>query len=101
MKDFLTFLWVIANLIGIGFMKTRKSKIADGKAVSDPLTVGEIKLTWTLCVLSPVIVGAILYYGWQEKLPRKAKEANRISIFAFLLDLPLLFVLRATGVLLF
>ena len=30
-------------------------------------------------VMSPILAGAILYYGWKKQLPQKAKEANKWS----------------------
>jgi hypothetical protein len=53
----------------------------------DALTKAEVSQTWPICILSPVLGGAILYLGWKKKLPFKAKHANKISIMAFMVVL--------------
>lgn len=60
-----------------------KSKLSPGQISSDPLTIGEKILIWVFCVLNPFLAGAILYYGWKNRLPVKAKAANRISWISF------------------
>ena len=50
--------------------------------------MGKEKLyIWAIYLLNPIWGGAILYYGWKNKLPVKAKSANQISLWAFFLEL--------------
>ena len=35
-------------------------------------------------IFSPVVAGAIYYYGWRKKFPQKASQANRYSWIIFL-----------------
>jgi hypothetical protein len=53
----------------------------------NPLTKFESFNVWLICLLCPVIGGAILYSGWKKVLPIKAKQAKTISIMAFLIFL--------------
>jgi hypothetical protein len=36
-------------------------------------------------LIDPVVAGAFFYYGWKKMLPNKAKQANAISLWAFLI----------------
>jgi hypothetical protein len=78
----------IAGLVySLIFMLSLKSKVLshyDKLVCNDPLTQFEIYKTWIICIFSPVLGGAILYNGWKHKLPFKAKQANKISILAFI-----------------
>lgn len=50
----------------------------------DGLLVGKEKWIVLLTVLlSPMLAGAVYYYGWAKKLPIKAKQANKYSYIAF------------------
>jgi hypothetical protein len=51
-----------------------------------PLSITETLLCWLFCLASPIVSGGILYYGWRKQLPLKARQANRISYFAFGLE---------------
>ena len=72
--------------------KLMKAQISEGPEwkrrilSEEPLTANEKILTWICCIFNPIIAGAILYYGWRKRLPTKAKQANRISWVAFLID---------------
>jgi len=69
-----------------------KSKVTEGQVNSDSLSKGKEKIiTWIICIINPIWGGAILYYGWKKKLPTKAKQANKISMIAFLIELVLVF----------
>jgi hypothetical protein len=78
-------LWLIALIVVIIFEITTKRKLERGQISQEPLSVGEKVLTWICCLFNPIIAGAILYYGWRNRLPTKAKSANRISWLAFLI----------------
>ncbi len=68
-------------------LKVRKSARA-GQAI-DSLGEGEKVYVWVSSLLNPVFSGAAFYYGWKKLLPHKAKQANAISLWAFLIELVL------------
>jgi hypothetical protein len=77
------------------FMLNRKSTVLlvhDVDASKEPLKKFEIYNISIICLLSPILGGAILYYGWKKDMPRKAKHANKISILAFIADLFIFFL---------
>jgi len=85
--------------IAVAFFEVlTKRKLAQGQISDEPLNSTEKILTWLFCFLNPVLAGAILYYGWKKVLPVKAKQANNISLWAFLLAIILFGVLLFTGV---
>ena len=66
-----------------------KKKVSGGQIIEEGLNSKEKLFIWILCFLNPIIAGAIFYYGWKEKLPNKAKQANQISLWAFFITLML------------
>jgi len=90
-------IWLAALGVTIWLMKSRKSKVPDGQVANDPLTTEEKIIVWLACLLSPVLAGAIFYYGWKKKLPVKAGKANTISLLAFALELILGIVFFSRG----
>jgi hypothetical protein len=53
----------------------------------DPLTKKEKIIIWIICVFTPIWGGAIFNYGWKKLLPVKAKKANNISLWVFLIEI--------------
>lgn len=74
-----------------------KKKLTPGQISEDPLSGGEKTLIWIFCILNPFLAGAIFYYGWKNRLPVKAKAANRISWIAFGLSAVLLVITNMFG----
>ena len=72
-------------------MVTVKNKATSGHA-HHGLTAEENLFVWVASMVSPVFAGAIFYYGWKKVLPLKAKQANTISLWAFLIELVIGFV---------
>jgi hypothetical protein len=83
----MSYIFYIFIVVAIIFEIITKRKLEENQISEEPLTVGEKVLTWICCIISPIIAGAIFYYGWRKRLPTKAKAANRISWIAFLIDL--------------
>ena len=54
--------------------------------VDGDLTKKEKVIIYILCLLNPIFVWTILYYGWKKKLPIKAKKANKISFISFWIE---------------
>ena len=75
-------------------MSKTKKQVPDGQVSQEPLTRREKLIIWIFCFLNPIVAGAVFYYGWKKKLPIKAKSANQISLWAFLI-LIVLFALAA------
>lgn len=63
-------------------MRKNASAIAVNQIDESPLSTKEKVICWILCILNPVMAGAIFYYGWKKKLPKKAEQANKISWMA-------------------
>lgn len=91
---------LIKVLLGLGafitsivFMIRVKSKIVSGQISQEALTKKEKTIIWVLCLLNPLIAGAVFYYGWKKLLPKKAKQANTISFAAFGIVLVLVIIL--------
>lgn len=78
-------IFLIVLIATIYLMSKTKKQVPDGQTSQEPLTGQEKLMIWILCFLNPIIAGAIFYYGWKTKLPVKAKSANQISLWAFLI----------------
>ena len=76
---------MIGAVVALIFVWRSRSQLVSGSVVPDSLTGNEKLYVWLLCLLSPVLAGAIFYYGWKKVAPQKAKSANRISIVALLI----------------
>ncbi len=79
----LQIMFFAALIISTYLMIIKAKKIPDGQMSDEPLTLLEGLIISILCFFNPYVSGVIFYYGWKKKLPRKAKQANRISIIAF------------------
>jgi hypothetical protein len=75
----LNILFLVATLYAVYFYdKVRKSP-----STNDGLTQNE-KISVILSeIFSPVLAGAIYYYGWRKKFPKKASQANKYSWIIF------------------
>ncbi len=84
---FLKRIIIIVGFVGtiIYLVKMRRS-VPEGEVTSESLSKKEKIMVWIFCFLNPILAGAVFYYGWKRKLPIKAKEANKISIGAFSIE---------------
>ncbi|MBP9701632.1 MAG: hypothetical protein KBD47_01460 [Candidatus Pacebacteria bacterium] len=76
-------IWLIALVCSIALMINRRGKVQKGQTSQEGLIRSEKGMVWVLSLLNPILCGAILYYGWKNILPNKAKKANQISLLAF------------------
>lgn len=76
-------------IITIVYMIKEKRRVPEGQIVQDSLIGKQKALIWILCLLNPIVAGAIFYYGWKKRLPVKAKQANQISLWAFVIEIVL------------
>ena len=76
-------------IITIVYMIKEKRRVIEGQISQDPLTGGQKGLIWVLCLLNPIVAGAVFYYGWKKRLPVKTKQANQISLWAFFIEIVL------------
>ncbi|MCA9363629.1 hypothetical protein KC727_00175 [Candidatus Kaiserbacteria bacterium] len=44
-----------------------------------------------LCAIDPLIAGGVFYYGWKKHLPKKAHQANQLSLWVFFIEFVLFF----------
>jgi len=79
---------LVVLIIAIWYTFKVRNQAKAGQAVND-LHVGEKVYVWVSCLLNPVFSGAFFYYGWKKLLPVKAKKANSISLWAFLIEVVL------------
>jgi hypothetical protein len=80
-------IWLAALIFGIWFMVEKKKNITAEQPSLDPLSGKEKLLVFVLCLVNPIVLGAIFYYGWKKKLPQQAKTANYLSFAAFVIFL--------------
>jgi len=83
--------WLAALILGIWYMVNKKKNIPDGQQTLEPLSGKEKLLVFVLCLVNPLILGAVFYYGWKKKLPQQAKTANYLSFAAFAIFLVIFF----------
>lgn len=79
---------LLVLISAIWYMVSVKGKIKTGQ-VADQLSGGEKLYIWIASLLNPVFSGAVFYYGWKKVLPQRAKQANSISLWAFLIEIVL------------
>jgi hypothetical protein len=85
----------IISLVVLGtaiWYMLKVKKQAQSNQVASTLSGGEKTFIWIASLLNPIFSGAVFYYGWKKLLPMKAKQANHISMWAFLIELVLGFV---------
>ncbi len=80
---------VLVFITTIIYMIHKRRPVAKGEALDAPLTRGEVIAVTVFCLLDPILTGAIFYYGWKKRLPVKSRQANRISIWAFVIEIVL------------
>lgn len=80
-------------IITIVYMIKEKRRVPEGQISQDPLTGKQKALIWVLCLLNPIVAGAVFYYGWKKRLPIKAKQSNQISLLVFVIEIILVIVL--------
>jgi hypothetical protein len=77
---------LLVLIIAIWYMVHIRNQAKAGQATDD-LHGGEKVYVWVSSILNPIFSGAVFYYGWKKLLPTKAKKANHISLWAFLIEL--------------
>lgn len=81
-------IWQVISIIllitVIWHMITVRKQAKMGKT-NDSLKGGEKVYVWIVSLIDPVVAGAFFYYGWKKMLPNKAKQANVISLWSFLI----------------
>lgn len=75
---------LLVLISAIFYMVSVRGKAKAGP-IADELSGGEKLYIWIASLLNPVFSGAVFYYGWKKLLPHKAKQANSISLWAFLI----------------
>jgi hypothetical protein len=78
-------LFVAVLVVGFAVMTKAKSDVLPGTSSPLPLSSGERVIVWVLALLNPILTGLIFYYGWKKRLPIKAKQANTITLWAFVI----------------
>ena len=83
---------LLVLISAVWYMVTVRGKVKTGQVV-DQLTSSEKIYIWIASLLNPIFSGAVFYYGWKTPLPMKAKQANQISLWAFLIEFVLALLL--------
>lgn len=78
----MNFVWIFTLLVVVlafYYMKNVKYSAKSDKK----LTQNEKIIVLLTEIAVPVIAGAIYYYGWKDRFPKKANEANKYSFLVF------------------
>ena len=57
-------LFIIAIIQSVSLKNKAKAKVSQNQTSNEALTSEEKKLVWIWCFLSPLVSGAIFYYGY-------------------------------------
>lgn len=90
-------IWIPIVIWCLVLMFKIRSSVPEGQSSDQPLSTEEKIQIWIICLLIPILGGAIFYYGWKNRLPIKAKTANRISWTVFGLSAILLIIMSNLG----
>ena len=93
MKLLASIIIIGAGIISFYLMREEKSSLLEGQIDESPL---KGKMAWYVFILAlaaPVISPTIFYYGWRKHLPKKARKANNLGWLAFLIWIPILWIL--------
>lgn len=90
-------IFLVVLIVSLVVMMKAKKTVPDGSSATVPLTGNEKILIWILSLINPIITGLVFYYGWKKKLPTKAKQANNITLWAFLILILLVIGLAFLG----
>jgi len=77
----------IGTPVALGIIGAKRKVTLHAPLSDEPLDSREKIITWIFCLLAPVVAGGVLYFVWRHKYPKKAKQANKISWLAFLIEL--------------
>jgi len=77
--------FVVSTIAAFLYMRAIRSTVLKGQVSDEQLTRAERPYVLVLVVLSPLVAGALFYYGWIKRLPHKAKKANNYSIIVFVI----------------
>ena len=76
---------IVLTVYAIYLMVAKKKGLT--QVSQEFLTRNEKIIIWIICFFDPIWGGAIFYYGWKKILPQKAKTANHISLWMFLIQI--------------
>jgi magnesium-transporting ATPase (P-type) len=79
----------IGVLLSLVLMFKERSSAASGQKMQEPLSSTEKLYIWLLVLISPIVSGAIFYYGWKKTMPVKARQANKINWLGFVIIIAL------------
>jgi len=83
------FVGLIATVLIMGFIGSRRPQkdpqVHPDFKSNEGLTKNQKILAWVFSFLNPVIAGAVMYFMWKGEYPNKAKQANHISLWVFLI----------------
>jgi hypothetical protein len=75
----------ITGVISYIYMKKQKDKLALDEINENGLQGKNLLIVCLLCTFAPFVASTIFYYGWKKKLPKKAKQANRIGLLTIII----------------
>lgn len=74
MWSYIGLLALVTSIVYMLVLKRQSAKEEDG------LNVKELPIIVLTEIFSPILAGAVYYYGWRHQFPRKAHQANQISL---------------------
>lgn len=72
--------FVTSTVASLTYMYILRNTVKQGQIDNTNLSKRESLYVFLCVVFSPLIAGAIFYYGWIKGLPKKAKMANLYSL---------------------
>lgn len=80
----LKFLPIFGAVAAFFYMRSVKNSAFAIPGQQEEALIGKERVwVWLLSIISPVLAGAVFYFGWRKVLPKKAKQANLISFIVF------------------
>ena len=76
---------IVVVVVAWRLMSKERSKVSKDQVSNESLTTHEKYAISLLSFVSPILCQAIFYYGWKNRLPLKAKSANKIGWIALVL----------------
>ena len=80
MQNLWTILFLTATVYSVYYSRKLKETVKDK---SSELTSNEILHVVVPEIFSPIIAGAVYFYGWRKDMPRRASQANKYSWIIF------------------
>lgn len=86
---------IIPGVVSFFIMRKENASVPEGQIDETPLSGKLYWLVFVLDFLAPLVAQAVFYYGWQKRLPHKARTANQLGWLSLIVWIGILFLLRS------